>query len=63
MKDSLLEKKCDAYLGFTSNKVVTSKHHSLYTCTCHFYMIVEMLFLKYVEYPELQVESGIKDRN
>ncbi len=50
MEDSLLEKRCDAYLGFTSNKVVTSKHHSMYTCSCHFYMLVEMLFLKYVEY-------------
>lgn len=54
MRDSLLEKRCDSYLGFTSNKVVTSKHYSMYTCSCHFYMLVEMLFLKYVEYQMIQ---------
>lgn len=56
MKDSLLEKRCDAYLGFTSNNVMTSKHYSMYTCSCHFYMLVEMLFLKYVEYQMLVLE-------
>lgn len=57
MTESILETKCDAYLGFTSNTIPIGNYHHMYTCSCHFFMIVEMLFLKFIEYHQKNVKN------
>lgn len=47
---NLLSKYSDEYIGFKTSHFNTGYHDIRYCCTGHFFMIVNMLFLRYLEY-------------
>lgn len=49
-RHNLLSKYCDTFLGFTSTPFNTGFYDKHFTCTGHFFIIVSMLFARYVEY-------------
>lgn len=51
---NLLEKYCDEFIGFTCSSFHTGYYNVQYSCTGHFFMLCNILFLKYLEYKELE---------
>lgn len=50
---NLLSKYCHEYIGFRTTYFNTGYFDKRYCCTGHFFMIVNMLFLRYLEYCSL----------
>lgn len=51
---NLLQKYCTAFLGFSCSSFHTGYYNVQYTCTGHFFLLCNMLFLRYLEYKETQ---------
>ncbi len=45
-----LSKYCNEYIGFKTSEFDIGYHDKKYCCTGHFFIIVNMLFLRYLEY-------------
>lgn len=54
---NLLSKHCDEYIGFQTTYFDTGYYDKRYCCTGHFFMIVNMLFLRYLEYCSLYEQN------
>lgn len=48
--NNLLSKYCNEFIGFNASSFSTGYFDIQYNCTAHFFLIVDMLFLRYLEY-------------
>lgn len=53
---NLLSKYADQFLGFKATSFDTGFYDKRFTCTGHFYLVISMLFLRYLEYYNQQKE-------
>ncbi|MEG1462261.1 MAG: MurR/RpiR family transcriptional regulator, partial [Anaerorhabdus sp.] len=51
---NLLSKYCDKYIGFQITHFAAGAFDKLYCCTTQFFIVVNMLFLRYLEYCSLK---------
>lgn len=48
--NNLLSKYCDEFIGFKATSFHTGFIDTQYNCTAHFFLIVDLLFIRYLEY-------------
>lgn len=48
--NNLLSKYCDEFIGFKTTSFHTGFIDVRYNCTAHFFLIVDLLFIRYLEY-------------
>lgn len=56
---NLLSKHCDEFIGFKTSYFNTGYHDMRYCSTGHFFLIVNLLFLRYLEYCSLKEKEAI----
>lgn len=57
---NLLSKNCDEFIGFKTSYFNTGYHDMRYCCTGHFFLIVNVLFLRYLEYCSLKENVSLQ---
>lgn len=57
-KRNLLSQYVDDYIGFETSDFHTGFQDKSYCCTGHFFLIVNMLFLRYLEYCSSKESNG-----
>ena len=56
---NLLSKYCDAFIGFQTSYFDTGYFDKQYCCTAQLFIIVNMLFLRYLEYCSLKEDTSV----